>query len=173
MGPTWTGSRYLLTLILLRFVVAGLQQIPQRIFLIGASQFRVLARYIEFELIAGLALSLPLVRFGSTGVAAAFLIATVFGTFYPILSAYSKILGYKSLLILRGIWVRGLFAFTVSIAVAALLLSLFSGRFSVVAGVIGAGVGISLPFAFGYLRFRKNDPTRLLEFDLKELLARI
>jgi len=172
MGPAWTGSTPLLTLILLRFVVAGLQN-PAAYFLISASQFQVLARYIEFELIAAIALSLLLVKFGSTGVAAAFLIATAFGTFYPILSAYSKILGFKGLIVLRGIWVRGIFAFAASVATASLLLSSFSGRFSALAGIIGAAVGISLPFAFGYLGFRQNGRTRRLDFDLKELLARI
>ncbi len=172
MGSAWTGSTDLLLLILLRFVVTGLQN-PAAYFLISASQFQVLARYIEFELAAAVTLSALFARHGTNGLATAFLLATACGTFYPILSAYSKILGFNGLLLLRGLWLRAILGFVASVTISRILLPSLPGGFSVLAGAIGTAAGITLPFCIAYLRFHQNKQSRNLNFGLKEILARI
>ena len=88
MGEEWTASRSLLYLLLARFVVTGLAT-PSAYLLYGLGEFLSISRPLQRELIAGVLFSLLLgPRYGEMGIAAAFLIATLFGTGYPMIRAY-------------------------------------------------------------------------------------
>lgn len=87
---SWTPGQTLVTLMSLRFLIAGISS-PSAFFLIGSGQFGTLARYIEREIVLGVVLSFLLApRFHGEGVAAAFLIATVCGTFTPLFWAWAN-----------------------------------------------------------------------------------
>jgi len=129
MGPQWIASDTLFILLLIRFVIVGLQS-PAGYFLIGLNEFRVYAKWIQSELIAAVILSLFLLKWGAVGVAAGFLGATFCGTFFQIFAAYSHASGFKPLTLFRSVWLRTIAGFTATAVVARLLLPVVAGALS-------------------------------------------
>lgn len=170
MGREWTASPLLFGLVLVRFVVTGLQS-PAGYYLIGMGRFRELARGIQREVMAAILLSLVLAPWGAAGVAAGFLLATAAGTLYPILRSYAEAAGFEVGSIVSAVWGRAIASAAVSSAVCWALLPLASGPWIIAAAGCGGAAGIALPVALSYLKLRRLRPAQPLAFDIKQLVS--
>jgi O-antigen/teichoic acid export membrane protein len=129
MGPEWIASTPLFVLLLVRFVIVGLQS-PAGYFLIGLNEFRIYAKWIQLELFAAVVLSVLLLKWGAIGVASGFLAATLCGTFFQIFAAYCQAAGFNPVRVFRSVWLRTLAGFTATAIVGRLILPHFTGILS-------------------------------------------
>jgi O-antigen/teichoic acid export membrane protein len=159
MGPQWTPPNVLVYLLTLRLLVTGIGSGPGYL-LLGSGEFKTLARLQQREL--GLAIVLGLLlglKFGSTGIALGFLLATVGGTFAPLFYAYGKSVKQSGGLLMWQSWWRGALACAISGSVAALLLPMASSAWRAGAiGITAAAVALVSGLAVSGVRFGAMNP---------------
>ena len=171
MGKAWTVPSSLLGLFAARYLITGLAT-PATYFLYGLGDFQALARYMEGELIAAVVLSLALVKpFGIYGVAAGFLLATLFGTFARVFQAYARIMKISFPRTLSQIWWRAGTGLAVSFLVAWLLrASLPRASLSPLVGMTAAGAGLAGALVVSWLRLRLHRPRELAPIRLIDVM---
>lgn len=147
MGASWTPGTSLLLLLLARFMITGVSS-PAGYFLIGLGHFKTLARYNERELLAAVLLAIPAgIRFGVTGIAWSFLLATACGNLTPIINAYARIIRFPIGRLLAQIWWRSVFSLGASLIAANLLRRLWESDTSLVfvglgSVIVALGIGV-------------------------------
>lgn len=153
----WGGpDPVVVALLAARFLVTGLTS-PAAYFLLGLGDFRSLARYCERELACGVLLSLALGwKFGARGVALAFLVSTVFGTFTPIFWQWARLRRLPAGRLFATAWARGGLAVALSVGVGCAGLSLGAvGPWTVPVGAAGLGLAAAAGTAFAFVRRRR------------------
>lgn len=146
-------SRTIMLLLVGRFLITGLSS-PVSYFLFGLGDFVQVARRIERELILGVVLAIPFAyKRSAEGVAAAFLVATVAGTLFPLMSDYARRVGYSAWSMFIQVWWRGLLSFGISVSLAFAFLQLgLSGYALVAVGVVAASGALLVPIGWAWLR---------------------
>jgi O-antigen/teichoic acid export membrane protein len=172
MGPAWTVSPALLTVIVWRFLVVGLGSSATYL-LYAAGQFRPISKCLEGELFAGLLFGiLGGYFYGTIGVATGFLIATAAGTLIPVFIAYSRAGRVPVGRILGTIWTRALLAYAASYLTATLLLRVLSNGFYM--PLIGsAAVMVSLLLAIAFAVSRNGFHFNFESRQLRQILRKI
>ena len=143
MKDDWRPSSMLVALFAVRFCITTFSS-PSAFFLLGRGEFKSLARFVERELILAVVLSIPLGwKLGPTGVALAFLLATVAGTLTPILSRYATLIDHSPSKLFVTVWWRGGLAACLAIITGLLLTPMVPpGPGAVGVGAAAALVGI-------------------------------
>lgn len=162
VGEAWVPSPLVVYLVAARFVVTGLAT-PAAYVLYGLGEFQVLTRCLERELIAACGLAVVLgLWFKLPGVAWAFLLATVFGTFYPMIRAYAQRAGESPAAVLGQMWWRTAVGFVYSAFWAWCLLNYFpAGLSTTIPAAVGLLSGLMLAVVISALRM--NKPATLLQ----------
>lgn len=155
MGKGWVAPKGLVYLIGFRCLVTGVSS-PTSYFLQGLGKFRELAIFVERELVAAVAISLLLVKpLGIYGVAVGFLLSTAFGTFTPILRAYTRSAKLSLTGTLTQIWWRAGLAGAVSfLAAGALWAALQKPALTPAIGAVSALAGLTTGLLIAWLRRR-------------------
>jgi len=174
MGSDWTPPAWIVYLFTARFVITGVSS-PAAYFLIGLGDFKVIARYIERELAAAVCLAIPAgMKFGATGIAASFLIATVFGTFLPILHAYAGKLNLKWTGLAFQVWWRTLLGFGASLSASwALLAAAGTGGRTVFVGMGAVIAALTFGLIISLVRWRIAGRGNLLNQTPNDILKNI
>lgn len=134
--PSLQPSVGVIWLFAARYLVTGLASQPAY-YLYGHGRFGEIARHLGLEFAVAVVLSFLFApRFGATGVAGAFALATLVGVAVPLPWAYAEAASLRPLVHLRAVWIRALGAMVVSGTVATLLLHAARGWPSVV--LVGA-----------------------------------
>jgi O-antigen/teichoic acid export membrane protein len=106
IGDAWKPSPLLNGLFVARFLIMGAST-PASYFLLGAGEFRSIARCCEREVATALGLGAALGFFlGSSGVALGYLLATNAGTFLPLWIIYARRQGDSLVPLLLQSWLR-------------------------------------------------------------------
>lgn len=152
---SWTPDQLLITLMCVRFFITGISS-PAAFYLIGMGKFSVLAKYTERELVAAVLLALPLGYFHhGEGVAAAFLVATVFGTLTPIFWAWARNANLNPVEWYFKILMRALMAAATSGTVAWLVLNKWGTTWQTIPA---AATGVVATAAVGLLWVHRRPP---------------
>ena len=171
MGEQWTASRSLLYLLLARFVVTGLAT-PSAYFLYGLGEFSSISRPQQRELIAAVLFSLLLgPRYGEKGIAAAFLIATLLGTGYPMIRAYCARAGLPTGTILVSLWWRVSAGLALTYFCTLWLIDILSRGFQILlAAGLGLAGGLVACLLFALFRSKERFSIPLSRISLYRLL---
>jgi O-antigen/teichoic acid export membrane protein len=174
LGEAWTAPASLFYLLLARFLISGLSA-PSNYALYGLGEFRVINRYVERELIAAVATSVFLGSlYGSHGVAAGFLAASLAGTGLALIHAYSLRTNESAFANLWRVWSRALAGFGFSFCGALLFLSWFSdGVWLLIAGMVGALMGMAGGMVFAGIRRWLRPSSEFVTNPLRQLLRQI
>jgi O-antigen/teichoic acid export membrane protein len=153
MKEEWRPSTALVILFAARFCITTFSS-PSAFFLLGRGEFKTLARFVERELILAVLLSIPLgLKFGSSGIALAFLISTLAGTLTPILSRYATLTHQPALRLFATVWWRGTVAASIAIGTAQILTPLIPpGITAIGIGGVAALAGIMPGVVLAWLR---------------------
>lgn len=162
VGEALTSGETVLYLVVARFAITGMAT-PAAYVLYGLGEFKTLTRCLQRELIAACILTLILgATYALPGVAASFLLATIGGTAYPMISAYAKLSGESARKVLFQVWWRMLAGFAYSALWAWFFLGYFpAGPGTVVPAAIGLASTLLLAFVISF--FRSNHPVSLLQ----------
>ncbi len=146
-------SRTILLLLVGRFLITGLSS-PVSYFLFGLGDFVQVARRIERELFLGVVLAIPFAYNRSAeGVAAAFVVATVAGTLFPLMSDYARRVGHSAWSMFFQVWWRGLLSFGISVSLSFAFLKLgWSGYALVAVGAVAAVGTMLVPLGWVIVR---------------------
>ncbi len=157
MKKDWSPAPLLVLLFAARFCVTTFSS-PTAFFLLGRGDFKMLARYVERELIAAVVLSIPLGwKFGPTGVVLSFLLATAFGTLTPILSRYAHLVKESPFQLFTTVWIRGVAAAGVAgLAGWLIVQQLRPGPLAIAAGAAATLAGILPGIALAWFRRPAN-----------------
>ncbi len=153
----WGGpDPVVVALLAARFMVTGLTS-PAAYFLLGLGDFRSLARYCERELACGVLLSLPLGwKFGARGVALAFLVGTLFGTFTPIFWQWARLRSLPAGRLFATTWARGGLAAGLSVGVGSVGMHFgATGPWTVPVGAVALLVAMLAGTGFAFARRRR------------------
>jgi O-antigen/teichoic acid export membrane protein len=146
MGAQWAPPRILVVLLTGRLMIVGLSSAASTL-LMGAGDFKTIARYFLRELIVATVLGVLLgMKFGMIGVASGFLVATAFGEFFQMFYAYGRSVNASGGRFMWQAWWRGATGCAVSCSVAAILLPLAGNAWQIFA--VGAGATLTA-FAVG------------------------
>jgi len=154
LGDDWVSSPEVLYLVAARYLVTGVAT-PASYFLFGLGEIHSITRCIQRELIAACITAFCLgMAFGMVGIVAGFLVATAFGTLYPLPVAFVRVSGHSTRNLLLQMWWRALTGLLLGWVGAKYALSYFSiGSETVIAGLTGFVCGIS--GALGIAAFRR------------------
>jgi O-antigen/teichoic acid export membrane protein len=174
MGAQWAPPQLLVVILTGRLLITGLSSAPGYL-LLGAGEFKTLARYTLRELIVAVILGVLLgMKFGMIGVAVGFLVSTAFGTLSPVFYAYGRSVKSSGGRLMWQAWWRGGLACAVSCLVAAILLPCAKNtwQFFTVAAVAGL-TGLASGVAIGVFRFRSTGTRGAFRSRLREVMANI
>ncbi len=145
LGKIWNPPQILVTLLAWRLLVTSLSS-PTSYTMFGLGDFKTVARYAIRELAAAAILGVVLgFAWGTSGVALGFLVATVFGSLFPIVLAYAKSTGTSARSFLWQAWWRTLMAYASSYFLAWLLLASATNAIEVaLVGMVAALGAVSL-----------------------------
>ena len=175
MGAQWAPPRMLVVILAGRFLIMGLSA-PVSCLLLGAGEFKTIARYMLRELIAAAILGGLLGwKFGMMGVALGFLAATAFGTLSPLFYAYGKSVKGAGGRLMWQTWWRGATACAVSCSVAALLLPFARNTCWQIFTVAAAATltALALGLAIGVFRLGSTGTGGTFRSRLREVMANI
>lgn len=174
MGPNWAPPAILVVFLTMRILISGISS-PASGLLMGAGHFKTIARYTLRELIAALIFGVILgLKFGMIGVAAGFLIATAFGSFFPLLFAYARSVHASGARIMWQAWWRGGLACAVSGLAAAALLPFARNIWQVfTVGAVGTLAALALGLAICIFRFPAIKTRGNLRSKLREVMVNL
>jgi O-antigen/teichoic acid export membrane protein len=174
MGEQWAPPQILVVLLTGRLLIIGLAS-PVIALLIGRGDFKIIARYIQRELVVATILGVCLgVKFGMYGVAMGFLLATAFGTLFPLFRAYGRSVNSSGGQSMWQAWWRGVVACAVSYLAGLMLLPFARGTWQILAvGVMAACAALALGTAIGFFRFRSNWKQGTFRSRMRELMINI
>ena len=174
LGEDWVPSRVILYLVLTRYLITGLA-IPASYFLFGIGAIHSITRCIQRELIAACILAFALgLAFGLHGIVTGFLLATAFGTFYPLPNAFAQASGTRTGYFMLQIWWRALVGFLFGwLGAKFALFDLSSGIETLCAGVAGCACGIAAAFVFGVVRKPWEAPSTTITAKLYSVIKSV
>ncbi len=154
LGDDWVSSPEVLYLVVARYLVTGLAT-PASYFLFGLGEIQSITRCIQRELIASCIMAFCFgIAFGLVGIVAGFLVATAFGTLYPLPAAFVRASGHSTRSLLLQMWWRALTGLLLGWVGAKYALIYFPiGSKTVIAGLAGFACGIG--GALGIAVFRR------------------
>jgi O-antigen/teichoic acid export membrane protein len=160
VAKSWTASPLLTGLLAARFLVIGVSS-PASYHLIGAGRYPILVRAVSHEVLAAVVLGLAGGwLWGAPGLAAGFLLATGFGTFYVLFAAYASIEGHTApVRRFAAVWGRALIGAAAAGGVSAFLIANgWTGVASLGAAAAGFLVALALAVALAWLRSPRAIP---------------
>lgn len=156
VAKSWTASPLLTGLLAARFLVIGVSS-PASYHLIGAGRYPVLVRAVSREVFAAVVLGFGGGwLWGAPGLAAGFLAATGFGTFYVLFAAYALAEGQtRPLRQFAAVWGRALVGAAAAGGSSAFLIAKgWTGVASLGAAAAGFFAVLVLAVGFAWLRTR-------------------
>jgi O-antigen/teichoic acid export membrane protein len=174
MGPQWIPPQLLVVLFAARLLITGTSS-PAYYLLIGAGDFKTIARYVQRELIVAIILGALLgMKFGMIGVALGFLISTAFGELFQMFNAYGKSVNISGGRLMWQAWWRSGLACAASCLVGAALLPFARNAWQVFAvGAVAALTALALGLAICVFRFRPTGTRGTFRARVGELMANI
>ena len=174
MGPQWIPPQLLVVLFAARLLITGTSS-PAYYLLIGAGDFKTIARYVQRELIVAIILGALLgMKFGMIGVALGFLISTAFGELFQMFNAYGKSVNISGGRLMWQAWWRSGLACAASCLVGAALLPFARNAWLVFAvGAVAALTALALGLAICVFRFRPTGTRGTFRARVGELMANI
>ena len=174
LGEAWVPSPIILYLVVARYLVTGLA-IPASYFLFGIGAIHSITRCIQRELIAACILAFALgFAFGLDGIVTGFLLATAFGTFYPLPNAFAQASGKRTWHFMLQTWWRALVGFLLGwLGANYARLHLSSGIETLGAGLAGCACGIAGAIAFGIVRKPWDSPSTTITAKLYAVIRNV
>jgi O-antigen/teichoic acid export membrane protein len=156
VGEQWVASTTVLYAVALRFLVTGMASSVTYL-LYGLGQFQTLRRYLERELCGSVVLAIVLgATSGVAGISIGFLLATSFGTLFPVIRAYAERVDIPTWKLMGDMWWRALVALMAAGLTAACLRRSCSGIQFIGIGVVSSLVAVMLGYLISFFRFRSE-----------------
>jgi O-antigen/teichoic acid export membrane protein len=174
MGPQWVPPQLLVVILSARLLITVLSQ-PAGYLLLGAGEFKTIARYALRELAAAVIFGTLLgMKFGMIGMALGFLSSTVFGSLFPLFYAYGRTVRGSGGRLIWQAWWRGGLACAASCSVAAALLPLARNTWQIFAvGAAAAMAALVLGVAICVFRIRSTGMRGAFRSKVGDVMANI